>query len=75
MILDQLIRELEFIYGGGITADTSFTDDLGMDSLDMVNLMSDMEERFDINTDDFESKPETVGELAQMIEAMKGAEE
>ena len=75
MILDQLIRELEFIYGGDITADTSFTDDLNADSLEMMELMSDMEDRFNINTDDFDHKPETVGELAQMIEAMKGAEE
>ena len=74
MILEQIIRELEFIYDGDVTADTSFTDDLGMDSLDMVELMSDIEERFDINTDDFERKPETVGELATMIEKLRGEE-
>mgnify|MGYP003613465692 CR=1 FL=1 len=53
MILDQLIRELQWIYGEDVTADT----------------------RFNINTDDFERKPETVGELATMISAMKGEEE
>jgi acyl carrier protein len=67
-IFDQVKRELEFIYDSeDVTSKTNFVDDLGMDSLDMLELMSDMEEKFEINTDDFDEKPLTVGELVEEI--------
>ena len=63
-IFDQVKRELEFIYGAEeVTSNTNFTDDLDMDSLDMQELIIDLEDRFSVNVDEFNDKPLTVGEL------------
>ena len=67
-ILDQVKRELEFIYGAEeVTSNTNFTDDLDMDSLDMQELILDLEDRFAVNIDEFNDKPLTVGELVDEI--------
>ena len=67
-ILDQVKRELEFIYGAEeVTSNTNFTDDLDMDSLDMQELILDLEDRFAVNVDEFNDKPLTVGELVDEI--------
>ena len=67
-ILDQVKRELEFIYGAEeVTSNTNFTDDLDMDSLDMQELIIDLEDRFSVNVDEFNDKPLTVGELVDEI--------
>ena len=67
-ILDQVKRELEFIYDAEeVTSDTNFTSDLGMDSLEMQDLIIDLEDRFKVNIDEFEGSPETVGELVNEI--------
>ena len=53
-----------------ITADTSFVNDLGADSLDTVELVMELEEEFDINIpDDAAEKIQTVGQAVQYIEA------
>ena len=63
-IFDQVKRELEFIYGAEeVTSSTNFTDDLDMDSLDMQELILDLEDRYNVNVDEFNDKPLTVGEL------------
>ena len=63
-IFDQVKRELEFIYGAEeVTSNTNFTDDLDMDSLDMQELIIDLEDRYSVNVDEFNDKPLTVGEL------------
>ena len=63
-IFDQVKRELEFIYGAEeVTSNTNFTDDLDMDSLDMQELIIDLEDRYNVNVDEFNDKPLTVGEL------------
>ena len=63
-IFDQVKRELEFIYGAEeVTSNTNFSDDLDMDSLDMQELIIDLEDRFAVNIDEFNDKPLTVGEL------------
>ena len=67
-IFDQVKRELEFIYGAEeVTSNTNFTDDLDMDSLDMQELIIDLEDRFSVNVDEFNDKPLTVGELVDEI--------
>ena len=67
-IFDQLKRELSFIYDDEeITLQTNFETDLNMDSLDMVELISDTEERFNINADNFSEKPITVEDLVNEI--------
>lgn len=52
-----------------ITADTTF-EDLGFDSLDKVDLMMQVEEKFDITLGD-DLVVNTVGELVQKIEELK----
>ena len=68
-ILDQVKRELEWVYGDEqeISNTTNFNDDLGMDSLDMKELIIDLEDRFEVNIDEFDKPPETVGELVNEI--------
>lgn len=67
-IFDQVKRELEFIYGAEeVTSNTNFTDDLEMDSLDMQELIIDLEDRYNVNVDEFNDKPLTVGELVDEI--------
>ena len=67
-IFDQVKRELEFIYGAEeVTSNTNFSDDLDMDSLDMQELIIDLEDRYNVNVDEFNDKPLTVGELVDEI--------
>ena len=67
-ILDQVKRELEFIYGAEeVTSNTNFTDDLDMDSLDMQEFIIDLEDRYNVNVDEFNDKQLTVGELVDEI--------
>jgi acyl carrier protein len=55
-----------------ISADTSFVNDLGADSLDVVELVMELEEEFDINIpDDAAEKIQTVGQAVEFIEAQK----
>ena len=67
-IFDQVKRELEFIYGAEeVTSNTNFSDDLDMNSLDMQELIIDLEDRYNVNVDEFNDKPLTVGELVDEI--------
>ena len=67
--LKKLIAEQFMVDEHEITADTSFVDDLGADSLDIVELTMAIEEEFDISeVDDNDlSKLATVGDLARYI--------
>ena len=52
-----------------ITPDTDIIDDLGADSLDLVELVMSLEERYDIVlTDDKTATVRTVGQVMQMLE-------
>lgn len=67
-IFEQLKRELSFIYDDEeITLHTNFETDLNMDSLEMIELISDTEERFNVNADNFSEKPLTVEDLVDEI--------
>ncbi|MAT68443.1 MAG: acyl carrier protein [Planctomycetaceae bacterium] len=56
-----------------ITAETSFVNDLGADSLDTVELVMELEEEFDINIpDDAAEKIQTVGQAVEFIEQNQG---
>lgn len=53
-----------------ITPDSSFTDDLGADSLDLVELIMALEEEFGMSISDEEAqKIRTVGEAVDYISA------
>ena len=52
--IKEIISEQLGVSADSITMDTSFTDDLGADSLDLVELVMAMEEEFDIEMPDDE---------------------
>lgn len=64
IIVDQLAVD-----AGKVTATASFIDDLGADSLDIVELVMTMEEEFDLDIPDEEAeKMKTVGDVVKYIE-------
>ena len=72
MVLEQIIKmvaEQFMIDENEISADTSFVDDLGADSLDVVELTMALEETFslpDTPEDELTNIP-TVGDLADYV--------
>jgi len=55
-----------------IAPETSFINDLGADSLDIVELVMELEDKFDIQIPDEEAeKIQTVGDAVQYIESSK----
>jgi acyl carrier protein len=59
-----------------VTRSTSFQDDIGADSLDIVELVMELEEEFDIQIPDTDAeKIKTVGEAIDYIEKKKAAGE
>ncbi|MBE7021768.1 MAG: acyl carrier protein [Ruminococcaceae bacterium] len=53
-----------------VTMETSFIDDLGADSLDIVELIMAMEEEFDMEISDGEAETiKTVGDVVNYIKA------
>ena len=72
MVLEQIIKmvaEQFMIDENEITADTSFVDDLGADSLDVVELTMALEETFSLpDTPEEElTNIHTVGDLADYV--------
>ena len=72
MVLEQIIKmvaEQFMIDENEITADTSFVDDLGADSLDVVELTMAMEETFSLpdTPEDELTHIQTVGDLADYV--------
>ena len=58
-----------------ITMDTSF-EDLGADSLDIVELIMAIEEEYDVQVSDTEAeKAKTVGDVVKYINTLVGEEE
>lgn len=72
MVLEQIIKmvsEQFMIDENEITADTSFVDDLGADSLDVVELTMALEEAFSLpdTPEDELANIHTVGDLAEYV--------
>ena len=72
MVLEKIIKmvaEQFMIDENEITADTSFVDDLGADSLDVVELTIEMEEEFGMAEVPEEElkKLRTVGDLVEYV--------
>lgn len=72
MVLEQIIKmvsEQFMIDENEITADTSFVEDLGADSLDVVELTMALEEAFSLpdTPEDELANIHTVGDLAEYV--------
>lgn len=65
IVIDRLgVEEAE------VTLEASFKEDLGADSLDVVELVMELEDEFDIEISDEDAeKVTTVGEVVKYIEA------
>lgn len=67
IVVEQLSVEEE-----EVTADASFIDDLGADSLDIVELVMALEEKFNLSISDEDAeKLRTLGDVVKYIEANK----
>jgi acyl carrier protein len=66
----QLIVEKLGVEETEVTPEASFTNDLGADSLDTVELIMELEKEFDISIPDEQAeKIQTVGQAIEYIEA------
>ena len=69
-IRDELSKQFQ-IDPGSITRDTDIMNDLGADSLDLVELIMSLEEEYGINvTDESVYEHKTVGDIADFIESL-----
>ena len=68
LISEQLDIDIE-----RVKEDSSFTEDLGADSLDIVDLLTDLEDNLGIVIPQDELKDvKTVGQLCEVVEKIKG---
>ena len=68
--IKKIIAEQLGIGEDGIKMDSSFVDDLGADSLDIVELIMALETEFDLEIPDEEAeKISTVGDVVEYIKA------
>ncbi len=69
IIVEQLNVEAD-----SVTPDASFVDDLGADSLDIVELVMTMEEEFDLEIPDEDAeKIKSVGDVVKYVQARSKA--
>ena len=68
--LKKVIAEVLSVDPDEITLDTTFTDDLGADSLDVFQIIMGLEEEFDIEI--APEKAENVKTVAEALELIKG---
>ena len=68
--LQSLIADQLGVDGSGITMDTNFEEDLGVDSLDIVALSLALEEEFDIGemSEEDLASIKTVGDLVRYLQ-------
>ncbi|MBR7163772.1 MAG: acyl carrier protein [Clostridia bacterium] len=66
----KVIAEQMGVDEASISKDTSFVDDLGADSLDVVELVMALEEEFDMEFSDGEAENmKTIGDVVEYIKA------
>lgn len=67
--IKQILVEQLDLNANDITMDSVMTDDLGADSLDLVDLLMSVEDEFDIEVPDEDiEKVKSVGDLVRYIE-------
>jgi acyl carrier protein len=68
-ITERLITLINEYFGSDVTLSTKFVDDLGADSLDMIDIIMEVEEEFDIALPDETNLFTTVGDAVSYLEA------
>ena len=69
----QIIIDKLGVDGSEVTNEASFTNDLGADSLDTVELIMEFEKEFDVSIPDEQAENiQTVGQAIEYLEAQKG---
>ena len=67
--LCSIIAEVMDVDPGGLTEDTAFVEDLGADSLDVVDLVMSLEDEFDLEIPDEDvENVRTVGDIVKYLE-------
>ena len=67
-LLKEIIDQVLNVDAAEITADTTFVDDLGADSLDVFQIIMGVEEKLNIEVDtDAAEKLSTVGDAVELI--------
>jgi len=70
--LKEIIADVLSVDPENITADSTFTDDLGADSLDIAQILISIEDEFDIDIPDEEMEHiKTVGDAVEAIRNAK----
>lgn len=68
----QIIIDKLGVDGSEVTNEASFTNDLGADSLDTVELIMEFEKEFDVSIPDEQAENiQTVGQAVEYLEAHK----
>ena len=66
--LKKVIADVLNVDEGEITLDSTFTDDLGADSLDVFQIIMGIEDEFDVKIDaELAEKISTVGEAVELL--------
>lgn len=70
--INEIVAESLGVEESTLTAETSFEGDLGVDSLDLFELVMALEEEFDVEipTDDLE-KMKTIGDVEEYIKSLQ----
>ncbi|MCD7762226.1 MAG: acyl carrier protein [Lachnospiraceae bacterium] len=71
--LQKIIADVLNVDADEITMETTFTDDLGADSLDVFQIIMGIEEEFDIEIPN--EKAETIVTVGDAVEAIRSAVE
>ena len=70
--LKELVANKLSVDVAQVTPEAKFTDDLGADSLDLVELVMELEEHFEIEISDEDSQNfQTVSDVASYVESKK----
>lgn len=72
--LKELVAKKLSVDISQVTPEAKFTDDLGADSLDLVELVMELEEHFEIEISDEDSQNfQTVSDVAAYVQGKKNA--
>jgi acyl carrier protein len=72
--LKELVAKKLSVDISQVTPEAKFTDDLGADSLDLVELVMELEEHFEIEISDEDSQNfQTVSDVAAYVQSKKNA--